>query len=202
MNYVYKTTNLKNGHFYYGVHKTNKLNDGYLGSGKIIIQAIKKYGKENFKKDILKFFDSYEEALIFESKIVNENLVNPLCYNLKNGGAGGFKREDYLKGSKRGAEKFKEKFLDNEYVKIHKERTRKHFLNLYKEGKLKGGNNSFLGKRHTDETKKIIGMKNSNNQRGNKNSQFGTCWITNGIQNKKIFKGSLIPEGWKLGRKI
>jgi hypothetical protein len=31
---------------------------------------------------------------------------------------------------------------------------------------------------------------------------YGTCWITNEIENKKIFKGGLIPEGWRLGRKI
>jgi hypothetical protein len=37
---------------------------------------------------------------------------------------------------------------------------------------------------------------------GEKNSQFGTRWITNGIENKKIKKDSIIPDGWKLGRKV
>jgi len=40
------------------------------------------------------------------------------------------------------------------------------------------------------------------NHKGNKNSQFGTCWITNGTENKKIKKNSKIPEKWELGRKI
>ena len=39
-----------------------------------------------------------------------------------------------------------------------------------------------------------------NHQRGSKNSQYGTMWITNGIQNKKIKKEQNIPQGWKKGR--
>ena len=35
---------------------------------------------------------------------------------------------------------------------------------------------------------------------GYKNSQYGTMWITNGIQNKKIKKDQIIPEGWRKGR--
>jgi len=42
--------------------------------------------------------------------------------------------------------------------------------------------------------------KDSHN--GDKNSQFGTRWITNEIESKKILKGDSIPEGWRLGRKI
>jgi len=37
---------------------------------------------------------------------------------------------------------------------------------------------------------------------GNKNSQYGTMWITDGKENKKIKKESLIPEGWYKGRKV
>ena len=37
---------------------------------------------------------------------------------------------------------------------------------------------------------------------GEENSQFGTCWITNGVKSKKIKKGSIIPKKWKLGRVI
>lgn len=37
-------------------------------------------------------------------------------------------------------------------------------------------------------------------QRGQKNSQFGTMWITDGQVNKKIKKIDTIPEGWYKGR--
>lgn len=43
---VYKTTNIINGKYYIGVHKTTNPNDSYLGSGKAIKEAIKKYGKK------------------------------------------------------------------------------------------------------------------------------------------------------------
>ena len=86
--YFYKITNLINDHFYYGVHNTDNLNDGYMGSGKRLALAYKKYGIENFKKEILKFFNTKEDAFEYESEIVNEYLVNiNECYNLTNGGS-------------------------------------------------------------------------------------------------------------------
>jgi len=38
--------------------------------------------------------------------------------------------------------------------------------------------------------------------KGKENSQYGTCWITNDVESKKIHKGDAIPEGWRLGRKV
>ena len=74
--YFYKITNLINGHFYYGVHNTKNLNDGYMGSGVRLQIAYKKYGIENFKKEILKYFDTKEEAFEYEAEVVNETLIN------------------------------------------------------------------------------------------------------------------------------
>ena len=50
---VYKTTNLLNNKIYIGLHETEDLNDSYLGSGILLKQAIKKYGSNNFKKEIV-----------------------------------------------------------------------------------------------------------------------------------------------------
>lgn len=89
-NTFYRITNLLDGKFYYGVHMTRNLNDSYMGGGDRIRRAIRKYGKENFKKEILVLFDRYEEALDYEEKMVNEELLkDPHCYNLKPGGKGG-----------------------------------------------------------------------------------------------------------------
>lgn len=76
--------------YYIGSHQTNDLNDGYLGSGKHLKRAITKYGRENFKFEILYFLPSKEEMFKVEREIVNESFVqDPLTYNLKIGGSGG-----------------------------------------------------------------------------------------------------------------
>jgi len=84
---VYKTTNLINNKIYVGAHKTTNPDDSYLGSGVYLKRCIKKYGKENFKKEVLFIFETEKEALIKESEIVDENFVKSKeTYNLKLGG--------------------------------------------------------------------------------------------------------------------
>lgn len=88
--YFYKITNTINGHFYYGVHSTDDINDGYMGSGKRLHYAYKKYGIENFVKEILKYFNTAAEAYKYEAEVVTEDLINiNECYNICTGGAGG-----------------------------------------------------------------------------------------------------------------
>ena len=80
--YFYKITNRINGHYYYGVHSTSDIDDGYMGSGKRLKHAKNLYGIENFDKEIIKFFDSDEDAYEYESQIVTQDLVKyDNCYN-------------------------------------------------------------------------------------------------------------------------
>jgi len=82
-NYVYITTNLINGIQYVGDHSTNNLDDGYIGSGTYFKNAIKKYGKENFKKEILEFFDNKQDAFNAQFLIINKyNTLSPNGYNI------------------------------------------------------------------------------------------------------------------------
>ena len=90
--YVYETENLVNGKKYIGKHHSNinPEQDNYLGSGNLIKSAIKKYGKENFKRRILCMCDSEEEVFEMESYYIDMVLAydNPNYYNLIPGGKG------------------------------------------------------------------------------------------------------------------
>ena len=87
--FTYRTTNLVNGRYYLGMHSTNRLDDGYLGSGKRLYYELNKYGRNNFKFEILEQFNSREElveaeiSLITEEDVKNSNCLNLTCFKFK-----------------------------------------------------------------------------------------------------------------------
>ena len=104
--YIYRTTNILNNKEYIGVHKTNKLRDGYIGNGirsqknaerlnelgnsVPFVRAVLKYGYNFFIKEVLFHFNSYEEALEKEKELVNiEYVKRKDTYNIKLGGERG-----------------------------------------------------------------------------------------------------------------
>ena len=91
--YVYEVTNLINGKKYIGKRscKCPIEEDKYMGSGVAITRAIKKYGKENFKKDVLKICSTEDEAYAYEDiyTLKVKAWDNENYYNLKQGGRGG-----------------------------------------------------------------------------------------------------------------
>lgn len=202
---VYKTVNLVNGKYYIGVHKTDNPDDSYLGSGKLLKRAISKYGVNNFKKEIIAIFDNKEQAYSLENELV---VISEQSYNLKLGGEGGFdlinssgltssKTKVTLTAEQRsnGGKALMRLYRSDESFK--KKRDEISTKNLMNSGA------SFLGRKHSVESKTKIGEKNKVAQLGEKNSQFGTCWITNTVVNKKIKLSDLdeyISSGWMRGR--
>jgi len=204
---IYKITNQIDGKFYIGSHKTSNLEDTYMGSGKYLKYAQAKYGIENFTKEILFVYDNPRSMYEKEAEIVNEDfLATENTYNLKVGGYGGW---DYINSNltseftiqraKKGYQASKESMAV--YSPVKEENVENWKANISKS--LKGRPGTFKGKRHKDDTKNIVSQKAKERLKDStKNSQYGTIWITNGIENKKIKKSDSIPEGWKRGRKV
>lgn len=283
-NYFYKITNIVNNHYYYGIHSTDNLDDGYMGSGVRLKSAIKKYGIENFKKEILNFFETRGEASKYESEMVTESLIrDDSCYNIilggeeyttlgtstvkdKNGKVYQITKDDerILNGSLVGVTKgyvtakdlngnttfisvSDERYLNGEFVPLHKNNVRvidnkekcfmvssnderllngelttwshNRILSKNKNGKcyfidkederLKNGEliPFWKGKKFSEKRKEQLKktLKEIGHQQGEKNSQYGTCWITKDGVNKKIKKEDLSSfeiDGWIKGRKM
>lgn len=205
--YIYKTTNLLNGKFYIGMHSTNNLNDGYLGSGKKLRYSVRKYGKENFKLEILEFLTDFSLLKERERNLVNEELLkDPMCMNLKPGGTGGFCNEEHkLKfiqiGSTAGNKRIIELMKLPEIWKVWSDVRKETWKNMNSDTRVKAlrGLSEQWGSLHTEETKRKMSEK-AKLHTGELNSQYGTCWITNGKENKKIKNDDILSEGWYLGR--
>lgn len=98
---IYKITNILNGKIYIGKHQTTKPNDGYFGSGRAIIDAIKKHGKQNFTKEVLFIYDIEEHMNSKERELITEEFVRRSdTYNIGVGGEGG----PHFKGKKHSEE--------------------------------------------------------------------------------------------------
>ena len=216
---IYKVTNVVNNKIYIGKHKTKNINDMYLGSGNYLRRSIQKYGKDKFVKEVLYIFESEDEMNKMESEIVNEEFVSRKdVYNIATGGQGGSmggvnigpshvsKTRDisYFDKLREAAKiKFKENMKDETYKKEFGKSV-SHGLKDFREN---GGICGFINKKHTEEFKKRIGAINSIKQKGEKNSQYGTCWIYNDDlkESKKIKKEDMIDfleNGWLKGRKM
>jgi group I intron endonuclease len=150
---IYKTTNLINGKIYIGQHCTSA-NDGYLGSGKIINLAIKKYGKRNFMRETIDYCNG-DNVDAKEIYWINElNSQNPeIGYNIENGGNGKGKHTEQWKEMIR-------LLLSGEnnpfYGKKHSNKTKKYLSSIRKGTRL-GEKNTFYGKTHAENSKKLIG---------------------------------------------
>lgn len=194
-NTLYLTINHINQNEYIGIHLTENLFDSYLGSGKYLNNAIKKYGKENFEKITIGCFRTYKIAQLIESWLVDdEYITRPDTYNIKLGGIGGF---DYINSNgltnyKKGGYSTQRKIKNNPEIKTKISKGLKHF---YSENI-----NPFKGKKHTNKTKRKIGFANSKHQQGKGNSQYGTCWCVKkdakNLNDKIKFKKDKIPEDY------
>jgi hypothetical protein len=213
---IYKVTNKINNKFYIGKHQTKKLDDGYMGSGKLIKAAIKKYGIENFSKEIMYVFDSEAEMNQKEKELV---VLSEMSYNLCEGGFGGFgyintnglnidlkqqemRNSGLLKEASRKGHA-KKRILaseDTEYAK------KLYAISISALSKARDAypKGPMFGRKHTETTIQKMSQSHKGKQTGSKNSQYGTIWVNNEYGVKKIKKEDLneyITLGYRMGRK-
>ena len=156
--YIYKTTCKITGKFYVGMHSTDNLEDGYLGSGKILGYSRHKYGDENHVREILEYLPSRIELKEREKEIVNEELLaQPLNMNLKYGGEGGThgkEKEIWQRPErkKQHTEMLKRNWSDPIYRAKQSAASSRTMSSKHTEGKIKY--DTFIGKKHSEEAKK------------------------------------------------
>jgi len=173
---IYKTTNLINGKFYVG--QDIKDNPKYFGSGTALILAIKKYGKKNFKKEILEYCSNevyMDEREIFWIKKLNAT-NRKIAYNICEGGRTyrAMKGENHPMFGKKHSEETKkiirekrklqkmseeqkeilrQKWLGDENPGKNKSKETIAKISKSKKGKYKGEENPMFGRTHSEETK-------------------------------------------------
>lgn len=145
---IYKTTNIKTNEYYIGCHSTNDINDRYLGSGVIIKQKIKEYGRNYFKKNILFVYDNEDEMFDMEKQLITDQVLSdPMSYNISYGGVGGKKHTDetrerislnnsrywkYNKRSKEQIEKHRQAVIGRKRADYEKENISKTMIGVAK----------------------------------------------------------------------
>lgn len=176
--YFYKITNKIDGKFYFGVHNTDNLSDGYMGSGKVLHRAYEKYGMENFDKEILKFFDSTDEAFAYEREIVNENMIkDPQCYNVQIGGR---------------------YFCTNGMVSVKDDNGNRFWVSKEEYFFREDVHAIWEGKHHKESSKEKTRLKMTP-----ENSTNDRVWVNKDGKVKylrKVYLSQYQSNGWKLGR--
>lgn len=216
---IYQITCNTTGKIYIGKHQTKNTDDEYMGSGKLLGYAKQKYGIKNFTKKILYIFETEEEMNQKEAELVTEDFCSREdTYNLCPGGHGGFgyiqslkTKEQFREIAKLGRVGCDNKLFEFygvnnpsqiDFVKAKLSKKSKDNCKT-KRGGFIGENNPFYGRKHSKKTKTRFSEKAKERLSvPENNSQFGTIWITDGLESKKIKGNEIIPEGWYKGRKI
>lgn len=134
--YIYRNTNMVNDKTYIGMHRKSELDESYFGSGIKIVEAVNKYGKDNFKLEVLQFCYSEDELCKQERYwIAKEREKGKAEYNIANGGKG-WNTSHYGENNPF-------------YGKHHSQETRKRLSELGK--KRVGPLNGFYGHKMTPE---------------------------------------------------
>ena len=183
MNILYKTINKVNQNFYIGVHSTDDMHfgtteyqDPYIGSGNIISEALKKYGRESFDVEVIAYFDDVEDAYRAEAEIVTEQFLqeHSECYNLN---VGGFKPPivDWI--GRKHSEESKQLISQNKKGHKYSVEIKKRMSDGQKGRPRTIG---MTGKKHSPETKNLMSKSHKGNLKG-------LSWKLDSISGKRVW---------------
>ena len=205
MYYIYRITNKITDKTYIGQHKYKDLNDNYMGSGKLIRRAQKKYGIENFEKEILYSRIQYKATAddMERFAIAKERALGKAEYNIADGGQGGplYKGKQHSEEWKKMmSETLKGRKLSEEWVKKISESKKGRKLSDETRRKLSEAHKGMKGKHFSEESKKKMSEAKKGKPSWNKGKKLGpngTHWYNNGKINVKAKE---CPEGFVKGR--
>jgi hypothetical protein len=146
--YIYKTKNTINGKIYIGQNKGN-FNSNYFGSGKILKNAIKKEGKNNFIIKILLFVNTKYDLDKYEIKIIE--YYRKLGFDLYNIAEGGQNRPYLFQTGRTHFKQGNIPWNKGQHIQTNTGRTHLKEGHLFGKRYVKGQKSTFLGKKHTSE---------------------------------------------------
>lgn len=186
--YVYIVDQVDTGEYYIGSRSSiiHPSLDPYLGSMKTWKPDKVKLRKKIIRDD----FENRSEAINFEISLIRENIDHPLNRNYNIPGFG-FHTSGFVTVRDNENRCFNVRSDDPRYLSGELKYHRKGMKNSKR---VKRSNRT--PEREYERLKRVEIM---GSHRGSKNSQFGTRWINDGINTKKIKKNEPIPDGWKLG---
>lgn len=195
---VYKITNHINNKIYVGVHKTMDIYDGYMSSSKLVANAIKKYGIENFSKEIIHHCDNEIMMYKKEAEIVTVDFCKRIdTYNIKVGGYGGWSHfntgsDEHLNACRKGGKNCDHSICRGKPFEKNSKWVKQ--LSIL-------ANNTKREMWAKDPKKREKAVANMSTAKKINNPMTGKVWCvpigsTNFKRDKKLFTKTTIPKGW------
>lgn len=204
---IYKTVCKVTNRFYLGMHCTNNLDDGYLGSGTIIQHSIKKHGEEKHERVIIETCQSFEELCAREKAIITEDvLADPLCMNIRLGGNGGWSYVNSLtdvcaeRTKKMRTAEYRAKRSQEQIDRWNNEQYKESFYQTVRSEEYKESRRIQMNEIYQNPA---LIEKVRTAKLGEKNPAFGKKWVYKGSMTTYAPKEEIekfIADGWSLGR--